>query len=156
MSAVVSDTSPLHYLVLCGSVDVLPALFGEVLIPPKVAQELRHSRTPAAVSAWLATAPSWLKVQAPSQVDLALPVDAGEGEAICLALEVGARALLIDDRKGRTTAGRLGLAVIGTLGILDAASKRGLLDLATVIDRLRHSNARLDPELLTTLLRKTS
>ncbi|MCC7375088.1 MAG: hypothetical protein IT581_10555 [Verrucomicrobiales bacterium] len=43
LSAVISDTSPLHYLVLCGSVDVLPALFGEVLIPPKVAQELRHS-----------------------------------------------------------------------------------------------------------------
>ncbi len=156
MSAVVSDTSPLHYLVLCGAVDLLPALFGEVLIPPKVAQELRHCRTPAAVRDWLATAPNWLKVQAPSRVDLALPVDAGEGEAICLALEVGARALLIDDRKGRTTAGRLGLAVIGTLGILDAASKRGLVDLATVIDRLRHSNARLDPELLTTLLRKTS
>ena len=34
MSAVVSDTSPLHYLVECEAIEILPKLFGEVLIPP--------------------------------------------------------------------------------------------------------------------------
>ena len=43
---VVSDTSPLNYLVLIGAIDVLPQLFGEVYVPPRVMQELQRSRTP--------------------------------------------------------------------------------------------------------------
>ncbi len=42
---VVSDTSPLNYLVLIGAIDVLPKLFGEVYAPPAVIQEFQHPRT---------------------------------------------------------------------------------------------------------------
>ena len=148
MSAVVSDTSPLHYLVECDAIEILPALFQQILIPPTVQRELQHPRTPARVRAWAGSLPPWVKVQAPAVLDDSLNVDQGEKEAICLAREVQAVAILMDDRKGRAEAVRCGLRVAGTLGLLEAAAARGLVDFAAVIQRLRQTNARLDEELI--------
>lgn len=53
---------------------------------------------------------------------LKIVVDEGEAEAIGLALEKGLR-LIIDDRKARIYAKRLGVKVIGTAGILVRAKK---------------------------------
>lgn len=148
MSAVVSDTSPLHYLVECAAIEILPALFQEILIPPTVHRELQHARTPPHVHAWAQKLPVWIKVQAPVSVDPTLKVDEGEREAICLAREVKAAAILMDDRKGRAEAVRCGLRVAGTIGLLEAAARRGLLDFPASIERLRQTNARLDEEML--------
>lgn len=75
-------------------------------------------------------------------------MDQGEKEAICLAREVRAVAILMDDRRGRAEAVRCGLRVAGTLGLVEAAAARGLVDFAAVIQRLRQTNARLDEELI--------
>ena len=155
MSAVVSDTSPLHYLVECEAVEILASLFGEVLIPPAVYRELQHERTPLRVRAWANSLPSWIKVQAPSTTDESLNVDEGEREAICLALEVKAVAVLMDDRKGRAEALRCGLRVAGTIGLLEAAGKRGLLDFPESIQRLRQTNARLDNDVIEAALARS-
>ena len=148
MSAVVSDTSPLHYLVECAAIEVLPVLFQEILIPPTVHRELQHQRTPPRVRAWAQSLPVWVKVRAPAVLDDSLDVDEGEKEAICLAREVKAVAILMDDRKGRAEAVRCGLRVAGTIGLLEAAAGRGLLDFAVSMQRLRQTNARLDEELI--------
>jgi len=148
VSAVVSDTSPLHYLVECAAIDVLPLLFQEILIPPTVHRELQHQRTPPRVRAWAQSLPVWVKVRAPAVLDDSLDVDEGEKEAICLAREVKAVAILMDDRKGRAEAVRCGLRVAGTIGLLEAAAGRGLLDFAVSMQRLRQTNARLDEELI--------
>ena len=148
MSAVVSDTSPLHYLVECEAIGILPVLFQEILIPPTVHRELQHQRTPPRVRAWAQSLPVWVKVRAPAVLDDSLDVDEGEKEAICLAREVKAVAILMDDRKGRAEAVRCGLRVAGTIGLLEAAAGRGLLDFAVSIQRLRQTNARLDEELI--------
>src|SRR5882672_3573708 len=63
---VVADTTPLRYLVVIGCEHLLPALFGRVLIPPAVVDELNHQNAPAAVRAWLAARPSWLEIRQPS------------------------------------------------------------------------------------------
>lgn len=60
---VVADTSALNYLVLIDQVDLLPALFGEVLIPQAVFQELKHPKTPAKVQQWISHFPAWLEVR---------------------------------------------------------------------------------------------
>src|SRR4051812_9445562 len=60
---VVADTSPLCYLVLVDQIEVLASLFGQVVIPPAVLQELGHPRTPAPVQKWAASPPSWLEVR---------------------------------------------------------------------------------------------
>ncbi|HEV7924937.1 MAG TPA: DUF3368 domain-containing protein [Verrucomicrobiae bacterium] len=148
MSVVVSDTSPLHYLILCDAQSALPRLFQKVVIPPTVFRELQQPNTPALVRDWASALPSWVEVQAPKSLKLALDVDAGELEAICLAQEIEAAALLIDDRAGRNAAIRCGLAVIGTIGILEQAAARGLLELPLAAERLRQTNARLDPDLI--------
>ena len=148
MSVVVSDTSPLHYLILCGAQSVLPALFQKVVIPPTVFRELQQPNTPSAVREWASALPPWVAVQTPKSINLVLDLDAGELEAICLAQEIKAAAVLIDDRAGRKAAIHCGLAVIGTVGLLEQASARGLLDLPQVMERLRQTNARLDPDLI--------
>jgi predicted nucleic acid-binding protein len=148
VSVVVSDTSPLHYLILCGAEMALPRLFSKVVIPPAVFRELQQPNTPPPVREWARSLPPWAAVQAPKSLDLALDVDAGELEAICLACEIKAAAVLMDDRARRTAAIHCGLAVIGTIGLLEQAAARGLLELPQVMERLRQTNARLDPELI--------
>lgn len=71
MSVVVSDTSPLHYLLLCGAESILPRLFRQVLIPPIVFRELQQVNTPALVCQWAASLPAWVAVLSPTIVNLA-------------------------------------------------------------------------------------
>jgi len=148
VSVVVSDTSPLHYLILCGAENILPRLFQQVVIPPMVFHELQQANTPPAVRQWVAALPDWVAVQSPKSLNLALNVDAGELEAICLAQEIHAAAILMDDRAGRSAAIHCGLAVVGTIGLLEQAAVRGLIELPLTLARLRQTNARLDPELI--------
>src|SRR5207244_5984193 len=99
---VVSDASPLNVLVRIENVSVLETLFQSVFIPPAVAAELSHSGTPRSVREWLSAKPAWLNIRAPAQIDPTLDFDdAGEREAISLALELKADYLLADDRKAR-------------------------------------------------------
>ena len=151
---VVADTSPIRYLILIEHVHVLPALYGHVVVPPAVIVELNQERTPDLVRTWLSTMPEWLHVQAPKQA-LTAPrtiLGAGEREAIALAVELSADALLMDDRDAREEAKRLGVPVLGTLRVLVDASEHGLADLSTAFDRLRQTNFRASEPLLKRLL----
>ncbi|MBI3415796.1 MAG: DUF3368 domain-containing protein [Verrucomicrobia bacterium] len=154
MSVVVSDTSPLHYLILCGAETALPRLFSQVVIPPTVFRELQQPNTPPLVRQWANSLPAWAAVQAPKTMNLSLDVDAGELEAICLAREIKADAVLMDDRAGRNAAIHCGLAVIGTIGLLEQAAARGLIELPAAMERLRQTNARVSSELIQAALER--
>ena len=154
MSVVVSDTGPLHYLILCDAQEVLPQLFTQVIIPPTVFRELQHANTPAAVRDWAQSLPVWVRLQAPARLDPSLNIDLGELEAICLAKEINAAAVLMDDRAGRNAARRYGLFVTGTIGVLESAAARGLIQFAATIGKLQQTNARLDPELVQAALER--
>jgi len=60
---IVSDTTPLHYLILIGEQDLLPSLFGRVIIPQAVVMELQRSETPETVRKWMSSPPAWLEVR---------------------------------------------------------------------------------------------
>jgi predicted nucleic acid-binding protein len=117
---VVSDTSPINYLVLVGQVGRLYDLYGRVIVPPSVMAELRAPQSPRLVQEWLSTQPTWLEVQSPSKApDPRLNyLGAGERDAIALAEELRADRLLIDDRDGRREAVDRDVPVVGTLGVL--------------------------------------
>jgi predicted nucleic acid-binding protein len=78
----------------------------------------------------------------------------GEREAIVLASELSADALLMDDRDGRREAEKRSLAVLGTLRVLADAAEHGLLNLRVTLDRLRQTNFRADEQLMQRLLAK--
>ena len=95
---------------------------------------------------WAQSLPVWVKLQAPTRLDSSLNLDLGELEAIWLAKEINAAAVLMDDRAGRNAARRYGLFVTGTIGVLESAAARGLIEFAAAIGKLQQTNARLDPE----------
>lgn len=132
----------------------LPRLFRQVLIPPTVFQELQQPNTPPLVRQWAASLPKWVAIQKPKSANLPLDVDVGELEAICLAQEIHADAVLMDDRAGRKAAISCGLAVVGTIGVLEQAAARGFIDLPQTMERLRQTNARIDTELIRAALER--
>ncbi len=154
MQPVVSDTGPLHYLVLTNTIDVLPKLFGRVLVPDAVVVELSHPETPLAVRTWLQSAPPWIDCKPNVSAAAGDPVRRGAGEraAINLAEFVAAQMLLIDDRAGVVSARSRGLQTIGTLGVMVRAAQLHLLDLRHAFAGLRATNFRCSPEMLDALL----
>ena len=146
---VVSDTSPIPYLVLIESHALLPGLFDVVLIPEAVRRELQADGTPEPVRQLVAATPSWLEVRSAPEVPATLKhLDSGEREVIALALSVGAEVVLLDERKGRQAAKEHGLQPFGTLGVLGLAAERKLVALGEALDRLQKTNFRASPGLL--------
>jgi predicted nucleic acid-binding protein len=123
---VVSDTSPLNYLVLIGQVNILAMLYGWVLIPQSVYEEMNAPETPEPVRAWRTNLPHWIEVSTEQLTpDISLSsLHAGERDAISLSLHSEASALVIDERRGREEAKKRGLNIIGTLGVIAAAHFR--------------------------------
>jgi predicted nucleic acid-binding protein len=128
---VVSNTSPLRYLVAAGQAELLARLFGTIYIPPAVEREIRDPHAPPSVQDWIAQRPPWLQVRhvltAPAG-ELTGQLDPGEAEAIQLAQELRADALIMDERRGRQMAAERGITVIGVLGILRESYRRAFID----------------------------
>ena len=126
---VVSDTSPLIALHAIGRLDLLEALYREVFIPDAVRREYLHedvtdSGSPERARRWLIER-KLLNAQAADILKTQL--GAGEAEAIALSLGTSADLLLMDERRGRHTAERLGIRCLGTAGVLLQAKQRGLI-----------------------------
>ena len=153
---VVADTSPINYLVSIDEIAVLPKLYGTVIIPPAVRDELSRDRAPEIVRRWIASPPVWLEVRKPTMEPdaelIAAELDAGEFDAILLAQELGASELILDDMDGRKEAERRHIHFVGTIGVLQAASKRKLLNLKDALTRLRATNFYIAQELIDRLV----
>ena len=108
---VVSDTTPINYLLLIGHIEILKQLFGHVVIPRAVWDEFHKQGTPEIARAWVNTSPAWLEVRQASQSFIASvgKLGAGEREAIALAKELNADAILMDERKGQRKLRDIGL-----------------------------------------------
>ena len=129
---VVSDTSPISNLAAIGQLELLQQLYSSVIIPTAVYQELLNSgETDPAVLAIQTV--NWIETRSVTNITLLQTLqnnlDIGEAEAITLAVELNADRLIVDERRGRNEAIRLGLQVTGILGILLAAKQQGLIPL---------------------------
>jgi len=150
---VVSDTSPINYLILIGADQVLPTLFGQVIAPPAVIAEMQSPKAPLAVSRWAANPPAWLSIRSPAPFAPLGNLGPGESEAIALAQQLAVDVLLIDERAGSKLAKRLGINVVRTLGVIDLAAEKGLLLLPAAIAALRNTTFRIPERLVAELLR---
>jgi len=135
---VIADSSPRRYLVLIDSQAILSVLFDQVVIPPAVVEELQRPRTPAPVRVWMAMPPAWREVRPPRLplITTTVPIGAGEREAIRRARDLQADMALMDDLEARAEAEQHGVAVMGTLRVLELAAESGLSDLPTAIAKL--------------------
>lgn len=127
---IVSDASSLINLARIGELNLLRKLYGEIIVPDAVWHEVvvNGAGQPGAETIHAAV---WVKrasvknrylVQALTQ-----DLDAGEAEAIALALEIKAELLLMDERLGRESAHYFGLHYVGLIGALIEAKHKGLI-----------------------------
>ena len=149
---VVSDTSALANLAIIDHLWLLESIYQTVIIPDVVARELAAASNPIIPAILQA---GWIQPQPLTNSELANQLqqerglDAGEANAIALALELQADDLLIDERLGRQEALRLGLSIIGILGILLVAKQRSLIpQVQPVMDTLiSQAGFRVSPQL---------
>ncbi len=142
--SVVADSACLIALERIDALELLSALFGDVMVPPAVDYEFGVARP-------------WLKVNAPTDrrlvVSLKLLVDDGEAEAIALASE-RASLIILDDRQARRVAQNMGLRILGTLGCLLKAKAAGLIGaVKPFIEKLEDEGFYLAEELKAEALR---
>lgn len=151
MSVVVSDSSPINFLVRLGAENVLPQLFARVFVPVEVEEELTHASAPEVVRSFAASPPAWLEVRSPRSIPEIPRLHRGEIAAIALAIELGSTLILMDDRAARDEAARRGLRPVGLLGVLDRAARAGLIPLRETLEALP-ADYRIDPALVRRLL----
>ncbi len=154
MQLVIADTGPINYLILIGHIDVLPALFEKVILPAVVRDELKHRKAPPAVQLWIADPPSWVEVHQTAHVHdrLMETLDAGEEDAIALAVELHADLILMDDRDGVLIARSKGFRVAGTLGILSMAAEYRLISLSEAFERIKRTSFHYQQEIMDQML----
>lgn len=151
---IISDTTPLHYLIEIEEQCLLRKLFGQIILPQGVIEELSHPKAPQKVKDWVQNLPDWIEVRT-ADTSLFQPqkkIGKGECHAIALAIEMKADAVLADDRGAVLEARRVNVQTIQTLGILEAAAKRNLLELEEALTRLQQTNFYVLPEIIEALL----
>ena len=151
---VVADTGPVNYLILSGQVALVCELYGGLLIPTAVQRELLDPRAPMKVREWANALPEWAKVRNAADPWRFAELGPGEREAISLALELKANFVLMDETLGRKVALKNKVAVKGTLGILEEASNRGLVNLSEAVHKLRITGIFLSDEIVEGVLKR--
>lgn len=157
---VIADTTPIITLLKLAQLDLLEKLFGTVIIPNAVYEELTSNPKYSSEAQIIANC-SFLKRlgvfdrQSIKILREIVGLDIGESEAISLAEEKKADLLIIDERKGRRVAKQMGLKVTGTIGILLQAFDSKVLSLEKILaymEELKNSRIRISDSLFELIL----
>ncbi|NHN36501.1 DUF3368 domain-containing protein [Pseudomaricurvus alcaniphilus] len=155
---IVSDTGPLIALALLNLLPVLPKLFASVYVPDGVITEATQDEKKPGARAIRQALESGLLLQksvnlTPAFRDLIAILDLGEAEALALAKDLGAVAL-VDERRGRKVATKHGITVTGTAAVLVKAKKAGeIAAVKPLLDKLTQAGYRLSPSLTSEILK---
>ncbi|HEX9962944.1 MAG TPA: DUF3368 domain-containing protein [Pyrinomonadaceae bacterium] len=127
---IVSDTSPVSNLILIQRLYILQKIFFEIIVPPAVDAEILALKQFGKDLSEYENA-AWINVAQPTNLQkvqmLQTNLDAGEAQAIVLALETNCDLLLMDERIGTNIARQEGLQTIGLVGVLIKAKERGII-----------------------------
>jgi predicted nucleic acid-binding protein len=156
MPDVVCDTTPIICLLKIGKLDLLRVLYGSIAIPEAVLREVEQGQAKGyymdlnAID-WVNVIP----VQNKDSLTRLSGLDAGEAEAIALAVELNSRLIILDERMGRQTARERGLKMTGTLGVLLKAKSEGFIEtLAPLLSELMVKDVWLDGRLVSEVLKR--
>jgi predicted nucleic acid-binding protein len=148
---IVSNTTPLSELAKVGKMHLLQEIFGRVIIPQQVYNEVTVGDHPAVEQVQSAT---WLEIRTIVNQEKIINLqeqtglDLGESAAIILAEELNAQRLLMDEWVGRKVAKARNLPIIGTVGILLVAKQQGLIpNVKPILDDLMVAGKRISPSL---------
>jgi predicted nucleic acid-binding protein len=154
MPKVVSNTTPLISLLKIGKLEILRDLYGEILVPQEVFNEIEAGRTKEfyidiSKTGWIRIE----KIKDPRSLAYFLDLDKGEAEAIVLAVENNADLILLDETLGRFHAKHAGLKMTGTIGILLKAKQKGYIsELKPLLYELRKKNVWISESLMDEIL----
>lgn len=143
---VISNTSPLFYLHRLRRLDVLQALYQEIVVPEAVRDELDIGRIQDEDAPELADY-DWItlrSVQVPEVLTLITDLGAGEAQVPALALEAPGSLAILDDRLARAVAQMRRIRLTGTAGVLLKAKQEGhLAAVAPLLDQMTQMGFRL-------------
>ena len=157
---VVSDTTPIISLIKTGQLEILRKLFGAVYIPDAVYQELTENKTYAEEARIVQESGFLFREEVDNKKSVMIlrnftGLDTGESEAIILADEKQSDVLLMDERKGREVAKKMGIKIAGTMGILAQAFDEKILtkkDIERCIECLKENEIRISQKLYQKLI----
>jgi predicted nucleic acid-binding protein len=151
---VIVNNTPLVTFWAIGRLDILRSLFDEILIPVAVrdeflATEKESRRRTLREESWIRV----VEVQNSRRIQSFVGLDAGETEVLVLAEEQDASLILIDERKARRFAERMGLPISGTLGILLLAKEEKVISaIAPVLRKIQEAGLYFDSKLIERVL----
>ncbi len=153
---VISNTSPIFYLHRIGLLELLRKLYGEIIIPNAVLEELEEGKKAGedipAVQEY-----KWIKVKrisVPSYIKIIPDLGKGEAEVLALGIEERNHLLIIDDALARAIAKLQSLKFTGTAGILLKAKKAGLInEIKPILNKLKESGFFLKEKIAADILK---
>ena len=152
---VVTNTSPLVVLDRIGLLDLLPRLYGKIIRPQSVLEEIQEGRHVYGGSDSLFHSDWQITVEDPPEMALRKELGAGETAAIALAMRMNADLLILDDLAARNVAAELGLTVTGTMGVILAACRRGYVqNVKGVVADLNEAGFRLSDTLIQAIIKR--
>ncbi|MDR0910202.1 MAG: DUF3368 domain-containing protein [Spirochaetaceae bacterium] len=151
---IICDSSPLIALAICNKLAILEKLYGKVVVPRAVYNEIVVRSKPNALELIEWTRDKVVDINDDDLADaINVVLDRGESEAIALYKELNADVLLIDEKAGREYAEGYGVKIIGTLGVLLKAKQSGLVkEIKSDISILKQSTIRISDELYERIL----
>ena len=154
MRKVVVNTTPLIALAEIGRLEILKDLYGKIIIPQAVFDEIKYEPAYTEVRQSL----DWIDVvQIKDETQKKMfqsRLHAGELEAIIYADEIKADLIILDDKLARKTANYLKLNVTGTLGVISKAKEIGIVkEVKPIIDSIIDNGLYISPSVVELVLR---
>lgn len=153
---VIADTSPLFYLHRLGLINILNKLYGNIIVPRAVINELEQGGLQGEDVPNIRNY-SWIQfhqAKIPKFLKLITGLDSGETEVLALALEKPGSLIIIDERLARRVAELQGLKVTGTLGVLLKAKQKGyIVSVSPILERLLQLGFRVNDKLKKDILK---
>lgn len=157
MHKVIVNTTPLIALCRTGNLDILQKLYGGIIIPQAVYDEITVKAD--FIAEQIKAAADWIQVKRiqneTAKIMFRTQLHDGEVEVMILAYEMKADTVIIDDLNAKKHAKYLGLPVTGTLGVLIRAKQGGYIPaLRPVLEKLVEENIYIKPSLIDLCLKQ--